>query len=127
MTDDVAQNLANNMRALRESRGITQAQIAKTADVPRPTWANLESGAGNPTLGILVKVATALQVSVEELIGSPRASAKLYAAADLRWRKRGDVTIRQLLPEAFPGLSIERMEMPTGSHMTGAPHTAGTR
>jgi len=42
----------------------TQQQIAKLAGVPRATWANLESGAANPTLAVLVKIAAALSVYV---------------------------------------------------------------
>ena len=75
MSDDVAVHLANNMRQLREARGITQQQMAKIAKVPRPTWANLESGGANPTLAVLVRVSAALGVSLEELIGPPRPSA----------------------------------------------------
>ena len=48
--DDVATRLGRNMRTLREGRALTQAQMAKTANLPRATWANLESGAANPTL-----------------------------------------------------------------------------
>ncbi|MCA9621066.1 MAG: helix-turn-helix transcriptional regulator [Myxococcales bacterium] len=127
MADDVAVNLANNMRQLREARGLTQQQVARRAGVPRPTWANLESGGANPTLAVLVRVATALSVSLEELIGPPRASAKLYRAADLPVRKRGHVQVRELLPESLTGLAIERMELPPGGQMTGTPHTPGTR
>lgn len=106
---------------------MTQAQIAKLAGIPRPTWAHLESGAANPTLAVLIKVASALQVRVEELIGPPRAVAKHYRAASLPVRRRGDVAIRRLLPEALQGLEIERLELPAGSMFTGVPHTPGTR
>lgn len=125
--DDVAGNLANNMRKLREARGITQQQMAKMSGVPRPTWANLESGGANPTLSVLVKVADALQISVEELISAPRASAKYYPAASLPLRKRGKVTVRRLLPEPVAGMEIERMELQPHAQMSGVPHTPGTR
>lgn len=36
-------------------------------------------------------------------------------------------TIRRLLPEALPGLEIERFELPVGAHFGGIPHTPGTR
>ena len=124
---DVALHLANNMKQLREARGITQQQMAKIAGVPRPTWANLESGSANPTLAVLVRVASALQVSVEELIAPPRATAKLYRAADLPVKKRGSVLIRKLLPDVIAGLAMERMELSARGQMTGTPHTAGTR
>lgn len=125
--DDVASHLADNIRQLRESRGVTQQQMAKIAGVPRPTWANLESGGANPTLAVLTRVAAALQVSVEELIGPPRAAARLYRAGALAVRKRGRVLVRKLLPEAISGLEVERLELPPGGHMTGIPHTPGTR
>lgn len=124
---DVAGNLANNIRQLREARGLTQSQLAKQAGVPRPTWANLESGAANPTLAVLIKVANALSVSLEELIGPPRPSAKFYPAASIPSRKRGKVTVRKLLPESTAGFILEKLELPPGGAMTGVPHTAGTR
>src|SRR5690349_17157287 len=98
MADDVATNLANNVRQLREARGLTQQQVSRIAGLPRATWANLESGAANPTLAVVVKVATALQVPLEELIGPPRTSARFYPAAQIPSRRRGQVLVRKLLP-----------------------------
>jgi XRE family transcriptional regulator, regulator of sulfur utilization len=127
MTQPIAANLASNVRKLREARGLTQQQIAKLAGVPRPTWANLESGQANPTIAVLVRAADALQVRIEELIGAPKAAGKLYGVDTLPVRRRGNVVIRKLLPESLPGLEIERMELPAGGHMVGIPHTQGTR
>ena len=74
--DSISGNLADNIRQLREARGLTQQQMAKISGLPRPTWSNLESGAANPTVAVLVKVATALQISVEEFdrlaVSAPR-------------------------------------------------------
>jgi len=125
--DDSASNLGENVRVLREGRGLTQAQIAKVAGIPRATWGNMESGEANPTLAVLVRVAAALQVRLEELLAPPRRAARHYSESELPERKRGDVTIRKLLPEALPGLEIERMQLPPGATMAGVPHTAGTR
>ena len=120
-------HLGRNIRGLREARGLSQQQIAKLAGVPRPTWTNLESGAANPTLSVLVKVANALQVRLEELLGPGHAGARLYPADTLRQRVRGKIVIRKLLPETLAGLDIERMDLPVGGRMTGVPHTVGTR
>lgn len=125
--EQLADHLGNNVRQLREARGLTQQQMAKISGVPRPTWANLESGAANPTLSVLVRVATALQVSLEELISPPRATSKFYPAASLPVRQRGKVRVRRLLPEAVASLEIERLELPPGAGMAGIPHTPGTR
>jgi XRE family transcriptional regulator, regulator of sulfur utilization len=125
--DAAASHLGRNIQALREARGQTQQQIARVAGIPRATWANLESGAANPTLAVLVKVAQALQVRLEELIEPPRRMGRLYKAGTLPARTRGAIIIRKLLPETIAGLEIERMELPVGSSMAGVPHTAGTR
>ena len=125
--EDVAANLAQNIRELRDARGMSQAQLAKAAGIPRPTWTNLESGSANPTLAILLKVAGALHVRLEELLAAPRGLGRLYRASELTVRKRGKVTVRKLLPESLRGLDLERIELPAGASLTGVPHTAGTR
>ena len=125
--DDVAISLAENVRLLRDARGMSQAQLAKAAGIPRPTWTNIESGSANPTLAVLLKVAAALHVRIEELLAAPRANGRLYKAAELTVRRRGKITIRKLLPEELRGLDIERLELPSGASMTGVPHTPGTR
>jgi len=125
--NSVASNLAANIRLLRETRGLTQEQMARLSGIPRPTWANLESGMSNPTLSVLTKVASALQVPVEELIAPPRAVVKLYKSASLPSTVRGKVRLRKLLPDTIAGLEIDRMELPAGAYMAGVPHTPGTR
>jgi len=127
MNTDLADRLGRNIRALRETRGATQAELAKLAGVPRATWGNLESGAGNPTLQVLYRVAQALQVSLEELLAAPRASARHYPAASLTTKQRGPVSVRKLLPDPLPGMEFDRMELPPGARLIGIPHTAGTR
>lgn len=127
MLDNVSSNLGHNIKKLREARGLTQQQLAKISGVPRPTWANLETGAANPTLAVLVKVAAALQVSIEELIGPPRASCRFYAADSLPKKLRGNASVGKILPDKVPGLDIDRMELAPGAAFRGVPHTAGTR
>lgn len=122
-----AEHLGENVRQLREGRGLTQQQMAKIAGIPRATWSNLESGSANPTLAVLTKVATALQTRLEELLSPPRTAARLVRANELFARKRGNVEVRRLLPETLPGLEIERMCFPPQASMSGVPHTPGTR
>ncbi len=125
--EDLSDRLAANLRQLREGRGATQAELARLARVPRATWAHLESGAGNPTLSVVCRVAEALQVSLEELLARPRASAKHYPSQSLLSRRRGTASLRKLLPDPLPGMEFDRMELPPGGRLTGIPHTPGTR
>ena len=120
-------HLADNIRAVREARGLSQQQIAKAAGIPRATWTHLESGGANPTLAVLIKVASALQVRLDELLAPPRQPARHLTAAELPTRTKGQVHIRKLLPEPLPGLDIERLVLPPHARMAGVPHTPGTR
>lgn len=127
MSDELAVRLAENVRQLRQARGLTQAQMAKLSRLPRATWANLESGASNPTLNVLHSAAVALQISIEELIAQPRANVKHYPKGSLPTRQRGHVNVSSLLPDKIPGMLMERIEIPAGERLIGVPHTAGTR
>jgi transcriptional regulator with XRE-family HTH domain len=124
---ELADRVAANVRHLRAGRGLTQAQAAAAAGLPRATWAHLESGAANPTLQVIHRAAQGLQVSIEELIAAPRAAVERFAAGALPARTRGAVTIRQLLPDPLPGMALERLELPPRSSFPGVPHTPGTK
>lgn len=125
--DTFAANLGANVRQLRLARGLTQDRVARAAGVPRATWSNLETGLANPTLSVIVRVAAALRVSVEELLAPPRSAARLHRAHTLPVRRPGGAEVRRLLPDPVPGIEIERIALTSGQHMTGVPHTAGTR
>ena len=63
------QNLAKNVKRLREAKGLSQERLARLADVANNTLIKMETGENkNPTLETLKKVAKALDVSVDDLI-----------------------------------------------------------
>ena len=63
------QNLSNNIKRLREVKGLSQEKLARLADVANNTLIKMESGENkNPTLETLKKVAKALDVCVDDLI-----------------------------------------------------------
>lgn len=127
LTDALPGRLAKNLKQLRDARGLTQQQMSRLSGLPRATWAQLESGAANPTLSVLHKAAQALQVSIEELISPPRGDVRHHPAASLQVRRQGPVQVRKLLPEPVAGMEIDRMELPSQARFTGVPHTPGTR
>src|SRR5262249_26147532 len=101
--DTLAGHLAANVKQLRAARSFTQQQMARLSGLPRATWANLESGSANPTLAVLHRVADALQVSLEELLAPPRAASRFFPRSAVPVRQRGQVSVRQLLPDPIPG------------------------
>ncbi|NQV00294.1 MAG: helix-turn-helix transcriptional regulator [Parcubacteria group bacterium] len=63
------QNLAQNIKKLRNAKNLSQEKLARLADVANNTIIKMELGENkNPTLDTLNKIAKALDVSVDELI-----------------------------------------------------------
>ncbi|HVE49701.1 MAG TPA: XRE family transcriptional regulator [Casimicrobiaceae bacterium] len=124
----VASHLARNLVGLRRTRDQTQEGLAHASGVPRSTIANLESGVGNPSLAVLVKVASALGVPIDELLASPRTRVRVWRAAEVAVRNAGrGVSIRPLAPEPVPDELLTLMDFAPNSAMRGTPHLPGTR
>src|SRR5216117_2481549 len=128
MDKSVPAHLARNLLSLRQVRSLTQEALAKSAGIPRSTIANLESGEGNPSLAVLVKVANSLGVPIDELLASPRAKVRKWAATDIAAQSQGrGVTMRPLVPEPVPEEMLTVMEFAPRGTMRGTPHLPGTR
>ena len=59
------------LRALRRLRGATLAQLAETTGISVSTLSRLESGQRRPTLELLLPLARAHRVALDELVGAP--------------------------------------------------------
>ena len=126
--DHVPAHLARNLASLRHARALTQESLAKAAGVPRSTIANLESGEGNPSLTVLVKVANALGAPIDELLAPPRAKVRQWRAADIAVTHQGrGVSLRSLVPEPVPQEMLTVMDLAPNASMRGTPHLPGTR
>ncbi|WP_326605128.1 helix-turn-helix transcriptional regulator [Streptomyces sp. NBC_01799] len=59
------------LRALRRERGTTLAQLSDTTGISLSTLSRLESGHRRPTLELLLPLAKAYGVQLDELVGAP--------------------------------------------------------
>ncbi|THA73311.1 cupin domain-containing protein [Streptomyces sp. A0642] len=59
------------LRALRTVRGTTLAQLSETTGISLSTLSRLESGGRKPTLELLLPLAKAYGVQLDELVGAP--------------------------------------------------------
>lgn len=59
--------IANFVRSRRQEAGLTQEQLAAQCGVSRQTIIALEKGGYEPSLGLAMRVAAALAVSVDDL------------------------------------------------------------
>lgn len=126
---NVSEYLSKNITNLRKSKGLSQVQVAQMAEIPRSTLTHIESGSGNPSLQNLVKLSTALQVSIEELLSRPRNECELQRLENIPMlrRSQGRVRVFKLMPDKLKGLEVDRMEIDKGSTMGGQPHLAGAK
>jgi transcriptional regulator with XRE-family HTH domain len=61
--------LGTMLRRIRDAKGLTQVDVARTAKVTKPYLSQLETGARkNPSLPVLKRLARALGVPVTELL-----------------------------------------------------------
>jgi transcriptional regulator with XRE-family HTH domain len=65
--------IGNSLRRLRKKKGLSQEKLARLADISLNTLTKIESGfAKKPTIQTVVKLANALEVSLDELVKEKR-------------------------------------------------------
>ncbi|HBT01625.1 MAG TPA: hypothetical protein DEB47_17615 [Citreicella sp.] len=69
-----------NLKRIRQSRGLSQAQLADAAGVKQATISRIESGTNNPSLAVADQIAAALKVSTVELFGIPELEQRFLEA-----------------------------------------------
>jgi transcriptional regulator with XRE-family HTH domain len=69
MKPAVGEALAANLKTLRELRKLTQAELGNRAAMGAASISHFETGQRTPSLDSLVKLADALDVSVDTLLG----------------------------------------------------------
>ncbi len=69
--DGVLTAVGPRLRALRQKRGATLAALAETTGISISTLSRLESGQRKPTLELLLPLAKAHRVALDELVGAP--------------------------------------------------------
>jgi transcriptional regulator with XRE-family HTH domain len=61
--------LAENIKRLRVKKGLSQEKLARLADISNNTLIKIEQGiAKEPTITTVSKIASALEVSIDELV-----------------------------------------------------------
>src|SRR3712207_364895 len=69
--DDVIATVGPRLRALRNDRGVTLAGLSETTGISVSTLSRLESGQRRATLELLLPLARAYQVPLDDLVDAP--------------------------------------------------------
>ena len=62
-------DVGNNLREIRQSLKLTQADLSRRAGIKQPTISAIENGINNPALETLMLLSRALGCTVSDLIG----------------------------------------------------------
>lgn len=81
---DVLRHVGSNLRRLRQSTGLSQAELAERAALSRRTVVGLESGQANVSLSALDRVAAAVGATFSQLLIAPGAVPE--AVDEVAWR-----------------------------------------
>jgi transcriptional regulator with XRE-family HTH domain len=125
MADDERTRLAANLKDQREAKGLTQQELSERSGVPRPTLAHLESGQGNPTLSVLIKVAAALGTGIESLVAVAKPKVRVIPKADVPSEAKAGIELRALGVDL--GVGFERWELARGARLERASGRNGER
>ncbi|GAA3651457.1 XRE family transcriptional regulator [Nonomuraea antimicrobica] len=116
--DEVLQAVGPRLRAMRQERGTTLAELAKSTGISVSTLSRLESGGRKPTLELLLLLARAYQVQLDELIdapvtGDPRVHLRPQRRFGMTYiplsrRPGGLQAFKQIYPPRWPGYEPEQ-------------------
>jgi transcriptional regulator with XRE-family HTH domain len=116
--DEVLEAVGPRLRSLRVERGTTLAQLSESTGISVSTLSRLESGRRKPTLELLLPLARAHQVQLDELVdapptGDPRIHAKpikRHGTVHIPLSKRpgGLQAFKQILPAGWPGGDVSQ-------------------
>ncbi|HEY7429189.1 MAG TPA: helix-turn-helix transcriptional regulator [Streptosporangiaceae bacterium] len=119
MDDDLASTLGqvgSRLRALRRQRETTLTALAETTGISVSTLSRLESGQRRPTLELLLPMARAHGVQLDDLVGAP---ATGDPRVHLRPVSRHDMTLIPLTRRAG-GIQAYKLIIPARARMSPA-------
>lgn len=112
-TGDVIDAVGPRLRALRTRRSVTLTALAADTGISVSTLSRLESGQRKPTLELLLPLARAYGVPLDELVGAPRTGDPRVhlqperhngmTVVPLTRRSGGVRSFKMLVPPRWPG------------------------
>jgi len=120
--------VCDGIRRLRIQHNLTQTELAGMADLPRATLANMERPSSNPSISAVVKVASALGVTVEDLVDRKKSGIVTeIKRQDMHTYRQDDgkFVSTRLSPINAPFIQINDINMLPDCFTRGKPHPEG--
>lgn len=123
--------VADNLRRIREERRLPLARLAERTGVSRAMLHQIERGRSTPTISVVWKIATALELPFSALLARAPASPVEVIRFDRSWQIRsrdGRFTSRALFPLEGPrAAELYELRLEPGTVETAEAHRPGTR
>ncbi|WP_264775681.1 helix-turn-helix domain-containing protein [Deinococcus aetherius] len=119
--DETGVLIARRVRLEREARGWSQADLAERSGVSKATVSKIERGEMSPTAVLLVRLASAFDLTLAGLLlRAEGEAARVSRAADQpAWRDPATGYLRtQVFARPDHPLEIARIELPAGARVT---------
>ena len=128
--DYLTENVAVNLKRIRQSKGMSLDQASEQTGVSKSMLSQIEKGTANPSLGVLGKITSGLRIEFQELIATPLVDSYLVTPEDLVPTKEleGQYTVWTCFPyEDTRLVEIYRIDIePGGTYVRGG-HGEKTR
>lgn len=79
--------VAKNVRRFRGERHLSLGELARRAGISKQTLSTIEQGDGNPTVGTVASIASALGITVRTMLTEWGSRVALYRAGEASWER----------------------------------------
>ncbi len=121
--------VSDGIKQIRAAHNLTQTELADMAGIPRATLANMEKDTSNPSITVVVKVARALGVQVEDLV-TKQHSLKVTKInrkdMPITRQDDGNYISTRVSPLNASDVQINEVSMMPGCTTRGKPHPVGS-
>jgi transcriptional regulator with XRE-family HTH domain len=127
---EMARRVGDNLRRRRKTRNLSLDELAVASGVSRAALSQIETSKGNPTVGVLWKIAVGLGIPFAELIGESRGAVGVLRRGDTQVLRSGDgkMESRPLTPAgASPSVEVYELRLAARATHASEAHAPGTR
>jgi XRE family transcriptional regulator, regulator of sulfur utilization len=127
---EVARRVGENLRRLRKSRNHSLDDLAVASGVSRAALSHIETSKGNPTVGVLWKIAVGLGVPFSDLLGEVKEEMGVLRRGESQVLRSADgkMESRPLTPAgAAPWAEVYELRLAARAVHSSEAHAPGTR
>jgi transcriptional regulator with XRE-family HTH domain len=127
---EMSRRVGENLRLRRKTRNLSLDELAVASGVSRAALSQIETSKGNPTVGVLWKIAVGLGIPFAELIGEKRGGVGVLRRTDSQVLKSADgkMESRPLTPAgAAPWCEVYELRLAARATHASDAHAPGTR